>query len=100
MTLKNIGLTTAAAVLAISTLGFAQETAPAGPQTTQTTSAPDSGVMTKDQMKAQKKQQKQQEKAAKEQAKAQKDSANALKHQDKATDAGEKAGTITPPPAL
>jgi hypothetical protein len=49
--------------------------------------------MTKGEIKAQRKQQKQQEKAAKESARAQKAQASALEHQDKATDASEKANT-------
>ncbi len=59
-----------------------------GQSTTSTAVAP---TLSKKELKAQRKQQKAAEKAASENAKAQKDQANALKHQDKATDASQRA---------
>jgi hypothetical protein len=65
---------------------MAQEASPV-----QSTTAPASDAMTKDQAKAQKKQQKSQEKAAKDNAKAAKEQEKSVKQQNKATNAAEKA---------
>ena len=89
-----------AGALLLATAAGAQEPrqdVPAGTIPTQSAqSDPQAPILTKRQMKDQKHMQEQQEKAARESAKAQKAQASALKHQDKATDAEEKANRNAP----
>lgn len=89
--------------LAITTAGWAQQTAPAQDATPSTPTTPStqdatpsttSTPMTKSELKQQHKTQKHNEKAAMEASKAQKAKAQAMKHEDKAQQESEKA---TPP---
>jgi hypothetical protein len=92
----------AGALLLATAAGAQQPTQDVQPGTIPTLAAQSDSqtpMLTKREMKDQKHMQQQQEKAAREAAKAQKSQASALKHEDKATDAQEKAQRDAPMPA-